>query len=51
MNSKINILTIFMCLILQLYAQDLSCLSKTNWQAYKSEFRIEFYNKTLELIA
>ncbi len=50
MNFK-NILAIFMCLILQLYAQDLSCLRWTKWQAYKSEFRIEFYNSSFELIA
>ena len=46
-----NVLTVFMCLILQHYAQDQSCLQKTNWQEYKSEFRIDFYNSTLELIA
>jgi hypothetical protein len=45
------ILTILICLISLKCVQNESCLNWNAWKNYTLEFQLNFYNKTLELIA
>ncbi len=46
------LLTVLTCLIISLKSvENHSCLNWSQWNDYKSNYSIQFYNSTLELIA